>query len=172
VLARLLEEPGVETAESDVRGELMRVRLTDGANLDHALRLLERLGFAAALAEGGVGDGSWYGVDRVGELSQAEGRIIAERVIPPFARDHGLDEGTATKLIQTVARALFECFIDRELTGTASAVAFRSDCRAAVVRVAAPIVGGDLAATLGEAVERDLAERSTGGNAADEPRPS
>ncbi|TMB76809.1 MAG: hypothetical protein E6J52_07090 [Chloroflexi bacterium] len=161
MLARLLEEPGVQNAESDVHGELMRVRFTDEGDPQHVLDLLDDLGFAATFTGEVAGEREWYDVGHVAELSRAEGRIIAARVVLPFARDWDLDDDMSARLVDEIARALYECFIDQERTTNRSAAAFRTDCETAVVRVVAPLLGEDRAAALGKAVATDLAQRST-----------
>ena len=161
MLARLLEEPGVQNAESDVRGELMRVRFVDEADPQHVLDLLDDLGFAATLTGAVAGEREWYDAGHVAELSRAEGRIIAARVVLHLARDWRLDDDLSARLVAEIARALYECFIDQELTTNRSAAGFRTDCESAVVRVVAPLLGEDRAAALGKAVATDLAQRST-----------
>lgn len=163
MLARLQAEPQVERAEADVHGELLRLRLTDAMLLPAVLTVLEELGFAAAIAEEDTGDHAWYGADRVDELSQAEGRIIAQRVVPSFAQGRGLDAATTNALIDAVADGLHECFTSHALDANAPPSALRSECGDAAQRATMPLIGRDLAARLGTLIEADLASRSTGG---------
>ena len=144
-----------------MHGELMRVRFTDEGDPQHVLDLLDDLGFAATFTGEVAGEREWYDVGHVAELSRAEGRIIAARVVLPFARDWDLDDDMSARLVDEIARALYECFIDQERTTNRSAAAFRTDCETAVVRVASSLLGGDRAAALGKAVATDLAQRST-----------
>ena len=163
MLARLGAEPYVERAEVDLHGALLRVQLSDTADLTTLLAILEQLGFPAALADDDIGQRSWYGADRVGELSRAEGRIIAERVISSFAREHGVDSAAASVLFDSVAQALYRCFTSPERDPSAPASVVRSECALAAQRAAAPVLGPDLAATLGAAIAADLESHSTGG---------
>jgi hypothetical protein len=89
VLARLEEERGVQAAEVDRRGELLRVRLLAGSQVSEVVKALQRLGFAGEVLANEPPEVAWYGRDSVGELSREEGHVIARRVVPSFARSHG-----------------------------------------------------------------------------------
>jgi len=72
VLARLNQEPEVEAAQVDRRGEVLRVRLRSPGALPRVTDLLVELGFAGEVVAGAAGDLRWYGAPDVGELSREE----------------------------------------------------------------------------------------------------
>src|SRR5437867_12875964 len=99
----------------------MRVRFTDEGDPQHVLDLLDDLGFAATFTGEVAGEREWYDVGHVAELSRAEGRIIAVRAVLPFARGWDVDDDMSSRLVEAIARAHYECFIDQVRTSDPSA---------------------------------------------------
>jgi hypothetical protein len=161
VLARLQEEEAVETAEVDRRGELLRLRLRPSFDDTGVVDLLLNLGFAAEVVDHDVvGTRHWYGLASVGELSREEGKVIAGRVVPPFAEQTGLAVGEVAALKDLVATALHACFIATTLDAAAPHGALNSVCGHAVETAALERLGPHRAAALGKAIQADLAERA------------
>lgn len=161
MLARLQEQDEVETAEVDRRGELVRLRLKSTSDVSGVMNLLLDLGFAGevvGVADVGVSD--WYGLGRVGELSQEEGRVIAQRIVPSFALENGLTAGELDVVTELVATSLYACFHASTLDATVPHGALNSACGRAVSEAVRERLGPERAAALGHAIEVDLAERS------------
>jgi hypothetical protein len=161
VLARVEEEEGVETAEVDRRGELMRLRLKSVSDTSRLVDLLRDLGFAGEV----VGDADvrvphWYGLGSVGELSREEATIIARRVVPVFAQHIGLAATEVDAVTDLVATALYDCIRPTTLDPSTPPGALNSACGLAVQDAARQRLGPYRAAALGHAIEADLAERS------------
>ncbi len=159
MLAQLEQRADVERAEVDRRGELLRIRLRAGGVVSTIRDELERMGFAAEDPSSvSPDDARWYGLSDVGELSRDEGRVIAARVVPPFAVGHGLADHEIATLSDRVASALYACFArhrDTSLPPGGLAV----PCGRAVADATAPLIGPDRAAALGRAIEADLSGR-------------
>jgi hypothetical protein len=154
VLARLQEEPAVEAAEVDRRGELLRLHLESSSDIGGVVDLLLNLGFAGeVLSDVHVADAAlWYGLDSVGELSREEGKIIAERVVPAFARLNGIESGNVEALKNSVATALHACFVGHTLGAAAPHGALNDACGRAVEKATMARLGPDRAAALGRAI--------------------
>lgn len=159
MLAQLEGRADVETAEVDRRGELLRIRLQANSSVSAIRDDLERMGFAAEEpTDTSTTDARWYGVSDVGDLSRDEGRVIAERVVPPLAISHGLAHDEIAMLSDRVAAALYECFVrhrDTALPPGGLAV----PCGRAVEAATVAFIGPDRAAALGRVVEADLGGR-------------
>jgi hypothetical protein len=162
VLARLQEESAVEAAEVDRRGELLRLRLESSSDIGGVVALLLDLGFAGeVVSDAQVSDAPlWYGLESVGELSREEGKVIAERVVPAFARLNGIESGNVEALKNSVATALHACFVRHTLGPAAPHGALNDACDRAVEKATTARLGPDRAAALGRAIESDLASRS------------
>ena len=156
MLAQLEHRADVERAQVDRRGELLRIRLwADGVG--SAIRdELERMGFAAEASDASTAGARWYGLSDTGELSRDEGRVIASRVVPPFAAGHGLAHDEIARLSDRVAAALYACFVGHRDTSL-PAGGLAVPCGRAVEDAAAPLIGLARAAALGQAIEADLA---------------
>jgi hypothetical protein len=158
VLARLDQQPGIELAEVDRKGEVLRLRLTSGDVLDRATVLLSELGFAGESMTH-VPDGlRWYGTADVGELSREEANVVAERVVPPFVNGSTLPSSEIDPLSKLVATALHAWFM-RHAVGSESLASFHRSCAQAVASATLDRLGPERSARLGQAVEEDFAAR-------------
>lgn len=155
MLARLEEERGVQAAEVDRRGELLRVRLLAGSQVSEVVKALQRLGFAGEVLANEPPEVAWYGRDSVGELSREEGHVIARRVVPSFARSHGVDVSEDDALSEVVAEALHGCFLTHTLDANPVGSLLGS-CARAVEEATQERLGASRAAALGRAIEADL----------------
>jgi hypothetical protein len=157
VLARL-EEGGVEAAEVDRRGELLRVRLLSGSQVSEVVDALQRLGFAGEVLANEPPEVAWYGRDSIGELSREEGHVIARRVVPPFAKSYAVDVSEHDALTEAVAEALHRCFVRNTLDAN-PAGGLHDSCTRAVEDATRERLGARRAAALGRAIEADLNQR-------------
>lgn len=140
----------------------MRLGLSDVEHLPRAIALLFDLGFAAQpIDASGVGERAWYGPERVGELSQEEGRIISARVVPAFLEREGITGDAARDLERIAAEALHRCFITHDLDPSTPAATLRRTCSGAVAAATRGQLGDERAHRLGAAIEMDLASRGT-----------
>jgi hypothetical protein len=156
VLAQLERRADVEVAEVDRRGERLRIRLGPGATIAAICEDLERMGFSADEGpDPELHADSWYGTADVGELSREEGRVIAARVVPPFAGANGITREVSLALQARVAAALHECFTQRADTALAAGGLART-CGPIVRDAVAPLISAERAAELGRAIEADL----------------
>ena len=159
MLAQLEHRADVERAEVDRRGELLRIRLRAGGVASAIRDDLERMGFATEdPSDPSAVVARWYGLSDVDELSRDEGRVIASRVVPPFAAGHGLAHDEIATLSDGVAAALYACFVDhRDAALPPGGLAL--PCARAVEDATAPLIGPERAAALGQAIEADLSGR-------------
>ena len=162
MLARLNGLDGVRSAEVDHRGQLQRIRLDRSEVVSDAQQALHELGFATddVTGDAPVGALRWYGADSVRELSREEAEVIARRVTPAVARDHGLDRAAAEQLRSAVAGALYGCFTRHTLAAGTPPGALRAVCSVAVEAAAQPLIGGDGARSLARTLWDDLEMRA------------
>lgn len=147
----------------DHRGELLRLQLDRVEVLSVVRTALEELGYRAEdVSDEGAGtvEIRWYGATRVGDLSREEAEVIARRVTPAIAREHGLDTAAGKALERTVADALHDCFTSHTLGAGVPPGALRARCSRAVEAAARPLIGLDGARELAAALWRDLDTRS------------
>jgi hypothetical protein len=159
VLAQLEARSDVDAAEVDRRGELLRVRLRDGALVTAIREDLERLGFLAEDAPADTDGVRWHGRSAVGELSREEARVIAARVVPLFGAANDLDRTEIDVVSAVVVDALHACFIGRLDIGAAPG-GLAPSCGRAVEAATRRQLGVERAAALGHAIEADLAGTS------------
>jgi hypothetical protein len=159
VLARLEDEPGVTKAEVDRHGKLLRIALAPAAEIDPVIARLQELGFIGEIVSEETTPRRWYGRSAVGELSAEEARVIARRVIPKFAREHGLAGTVEVELISIVTAALHHCFVTSALDVDAPAHSLNDSCGRAAQAATRSHLGEARAAALGRAIEADLASR-------------
>jgi hypothetical protein len=158
VLARLDQEPGIELAEVDRKGEVLRLRLGSGDALDRTMALLSELGFAGEPMTQSPAGLRWYGTTEVAELSRDEAAVIAARVVPPFVNGSGLPSSEVDPLSKLVATALHAWFT-RHTVGSESLAGFHRSCARAVAAATLDRLGPEMSARLGQAVEEDFAAR-------------
>lgn len=156
MLARLEAIEGVELAEVDHRGELLRLRSTSDHALEDALATLRELGYGAEEISGAPAVERWYGRDTVRELSREEGDVIARRIVPGFARSRELARSSADQLEAAVAQALYACFAAHTLDANASPGALVHECVRAVEEAARELIGADRASELASLLSDDL----------------
>ncbi len=155
MLARLEAIEGVERAEVDHRGELLRLHASEAAIQD-ARRALSELGYAATEGRAVPSDARWYGSSTVRELSREEAKIISGRVLPDFALSHHLTPEDTERLSAAVADALYACFRAHTLGAGTPKGALRAGCSAQVAAAATGIVGAEAARELAASIEADL----------------
>ncbi len=156
MLARLEELDGIESAQTDVAGALLRVAARDARALAAALDRLASLGYAAETdAERTVVD-RWYDTTSVGDLSRAESLIIAARVAAHFDSAHGPTTADPVVLRAAIADALHRCFVTTALGAGPSSGEFRLECVRSVIAATRPLVGSTLADHLGALTDEDM----------------
>ena len=159
MLARLEALQGVSRAETNYAGDLLRLSIQDEAARGQAELLLRDLGYEGEVvsAEAAPRAIAWYDARSVGELSQIEAGVIADRIVPPFAQEHHLSAGEAPRLRAAVVAALHGCFL-RHSTGEIGTGAFRNECVRVTVEAVRATIGADQARALGEVLDLDLAQ--------------
>ena len=158
MLARLATIDGLIAVEVDHRGELLRLKLTTPALLDRVHSALHALGYRADVDPQPSGpDERWYGPAGVSELSREEAGVIAQRLVPPFARTEALSAGTADRLVAVVTRALHRCFIGHTLAAGAPPGELRTACSDAVRDAIQELIDADAVERFVAALGRDLA---------------
>ena len=158
MLAQLERRAEVERALVDRRGELLRIHFRSGGAVSTIAEELARMGFTAEEAPASAPDARWYGLADIGELSRDEARVIASRVVPPFAAGCGLGPELVVPLSERIGDALYACFIGHRETPPAPG-GLAVPCGRAVRDAAAPLIGSERAAALGHAIEADLSGR-------------
>ena len=158
MLARLESLSGVDRAAVDFHGDLLRLTVRDESAVGPATALLAELGYRAELATAAdaPAEGAWYDTDSVGELSRVEAGVIADRIVPSFARARSLPAARAEVVRAAVVDALHECFISHALGSGPSLGPFRSSCERAVEERVRPILGTDSAAALARLLNLDM----------------
>jgi hypothetical protein len=156
VLARLEDLRGVERAETDFAGDVLRLSLDDEGALPVAIDLLASLGYRAGVATGAVLVRAWYDGRSVGELSRVEAGVIADRVIAQLVEGHTLASGQAGPLRAALAGALHTCFVTNALGAGPSSGSFRDECVRVGVAAVVPVIGAVLADDLGRLLEADM----------------
>lgn len=154
MLARLEALEGVERAETDFAGDLLRLSLRDEGAVALALERLASLGYGAEPTDVAT-DARWYDRRTVGELSRVEAEIIAARVTARFTDDRGVDANAADRVRAAVTDALHACFLTTELRTGPGTGEFRARCVERTVAAVRPIVG-DAADALGRLLDDDM----------------
>lgn len=157
MLARLATIPGLQEAQVDHRGELVRLVVAAPGVLDAVRGELAGLGYEGLPVSGlGASDVRWHAFDDVRDLSREEAEIVARRVTAAFVRAHASNEADAIRLENVVTSALYECFIANDLDAQAPAGALRTGCTDAVARAARDLIGPEAALDLGRLLTADL----------------
>ena len=156
MLARLDELDGIERAETDVAGDLLRLSLRDEVAVGSAIELLVALGYGAEPAID-TGERRWYDRRSVGALSRIEADIIAARIVSRYAAARGGALGDSGRVGSAIADALHACFVTEALGATPSTGEFRARCVERTVAAVRPIVGDD-AELLGRLLDDDLSQ--------------
>lgn len=155
MLARLNAVEGIQMAEVDHSGELLRVRARAPADLDRARAVLLELGYEASAADPPSQSlTDWYDVTTVRQLSREEATVITDRLLSVTA--FGLAAESRERLHDAVTAALYGVFATHELDSRSQRALLRVDCVRAVEDAAAAIVGGDRARQIASAFERDV----------------
>lgn len=158
MLARLEGLAGVDHAEIDYSGDLLRLSVSDDLALAPIADLLKRLGYESAQASDAEVQTvtSWYDNKSVGDLSRVEASVIAGRILPPFALIRKLSPDQTDRVQAAVVDALHNCFVNTPLASGPSLGQFRLSCVRAVEMSVGPILGRGSARTLAELVNADL----------------
>jgi hypothetical protein len=162
VLARLQQVDGLEAAEVDHSGELLRVALAGPDALAAVRATMRELGYDAVEGATAPADARWYSGATARDLSREEAGVIAARVVPPFARLTSLATGDADRLRGIVADALYGVFSTHALHSGADRGTLRGPIFDAVRDAATPLIGADAADALVGALRSDL-DRAAGG---------
>jgi hypothetical protein len=158
VLARLEQQDGVEAVEVDRRGELLRVEVERTDGVAAIISRLYELGFAAErAADNAAGGRNWYGRAAVGELSREEAGVIAQRVVPAFARTDEVSSDDVGILVELVTAALHQCFVANVVDASTPLGALHGESARAVEAATVSQLGSERARELGGAIEADLA---------------
>ena len=166
MLARLEAVSGVQSAEADHDGELLRVRVDDPTVFATAHSALRDLGYDATVADPPPAtDLRWFSSATVREVSREEAEIVAERVTTAFSQTQGVDRAELGAIEATIADALYAVFTAHSLGAGAERGALRALCARAVEDAVRGLAGSDPAREIGAIVERDLAATDTGGAA-------
>lgn len=163
MLARLEELDGVELAETDFAGDLLRLSLRDDRALTEAADALVALGYGAEPSTDAAADVRWYDARSVGELSRVEANVIAERVTTRFIETHDGAIGDAGRLRAAIADALHGCFVTVMFAAGPSSGGFRAECVARTMAAVGPIVGhraDELGRLLDDDMRQEHGERS------------
>jgi hypothetical protein len=157
VLARLDAIPGLEAAQVDHRGELLRLVVAEEDVLATVSDELSGLGYLAEPLSGvNASDVRWYAFDDIRDLSREEAEIIARRVTSAFTRSHPLPDSARVRLEQAVADALYSCFAANDLGSGVPTGALRSECCEAVEPVVLPLIGLEAAREYVALLSNDL----------------
>jgi hypothetical protein len=160
VLARLEAVSGVDHAAVDYHGDLLKMALRHEGALGPATTLLAELGYRAEIATEADARAvdAWYDTGSVGDLSRVEAGVIADRIVPPFARAQSLSASRSELVHAAVIAALHECFVSHTLGSGPSVAAFRSSCERAVDERLRPILGNAAAAAIARLLSIDMSE--------------
>ena len=156
MLARLEDLKGVERAETDFAGELLRLALNDDRVLVPALELLVSLGYGAEPSADDPTVVTWYDVRSVGDLSRLEADVIADRITSRFIEMHPRAAGHAARSRAALASALHAYLVSTALGAGPSSGSFRVECVRRAVAAVLPIVGDVAANDLGRLLDDDL----------------
>jgi hypothetical protein len=164
VLARLESLEGVDHAFIDHSGDLLRLSLRDEHATTAAIAVLSELGYRAESASdaGARAVTTWYDTRSVGDLSRVEAGVIAERIVPSFAKTWKLSRAATTLVRAAVVDALHDCFVSHALGSGPSLGAFRLSCERAVGGAVRPIVGPEPAQALAALLNIDMSEDHRG----------
>ena len=112
---------------------------------------LYELGFAAGRTTDSAAERQWYRHDEVGELSREEAAVIAQRVVPAFARANDLPDRADT-LTDLVAMTLHRCFVTNVVHADSPLGTLHGECGRAVEEGTRAQLGAARASELGKAV--------------------
>ena len=160
MLARLEALVGVEHARIDYRGDLLKLALGHEHALGAVSAVLSELGYGAerAAEADAVAVEVWYDLASVGELSRVEAGVIADRILPPFARAHNLRASLTQQLRTAIVDALHDCFVSYALDSGLSRGEFRLTCAQAVEERVRPILDTGSASELARTLAVDMSE--------------
>ena len=156
MLAQIEQHGGVESVEVDRRGEFLRVDAGGPKDVAAVIARLYELGFAAERTTDSAAERQWYRRDDVGELSREEAAVIAQRVVPAFARANDLPDRADT-LTDLVAMTLHRCFVTNVVHAASPLGTLHGECGRAVEEATRAQLGAARASELGKAIEADLA---------------
>ena len=164
MLARLETLDDVSHARIDLTGDLLKLSMRSGRALEPAIALLNELGYSAETASNidAQAVGVWYDTTSVGDLSRVEAGVIADRIVPSFAKTRKLSPAEVTRVRTAVVDALHDCFISNALGSGPSLGAFRLSCERAVEDAVRAIVGPEAARELAALLSTDMSEDHRG----------
>ena len=160
MLARLEALEDIDRAYVDRSGDLLRLSLRHEGTLYSAIALLSELGYESEHATEAEADavGVWYDRTTVGDLSRVEAGVIADRIVPPFAKARKLSPAAIEHVRGAIVDALHDCFISNALASGPSLGEFRLACEHAVEDAVRPIVGREGARELTALLNADMSE--------------
>ena len=156
MLARLEALDGVVTASVDHDGQFLRLEIVNDRSLGEVMVTLGELGYEAVEMHGPMSVDRWYSREGVGDLSREEGRIIAERVVRPFARSRAMVSTMSDRLERAVADSLGGSFASHWIDSGRSRDALVEESIGAAEVTAAALLGVDAARELAIALRLDL----------------
>jgi hypothetical protein len=164
VLARLEALEDIDHAQVDFSGDLLKLSLRSEHALDLAISALSELGYGAERASAADVDAItvWYDPTSVGDLSRVEAGVIADRIVPPFARARKLSPAATTRVRTAVVDALHDCFVSNALGSGPSLGEFRLSCERAVEDAVRAVVGPEPAHALAALLNIDMSEDHRG----------
>lgn len=164
MLARLETLGDVNHARVDFTGDLLKLSMYSERALEPAIALLNDLGYSAEIASDidAQAVGVWYDTTSVGDLSRVEAGVIADRIVPSFAKTRELSPAAVTRVRTAVVEALHACFISNALGSGPSLGEFRLSCERAVEDAARPIAGPEAARELAMLLNNDMSEDHRG----------
>ena len=160
MLARLESLEDIDHAQIDFSGYLLKLSMRSHHALDPAISALKELGYGAERASAGEVEAIrvWYDTTSVGDLSRVEAGVIADRIVPPFAKARKLSPSATTQVRTAVVDALHSCFVSNALASGPSLGAFRLSCELAVEGAVNSMVGPEPAHVLAELLNIDMSE--------------
>ena len=164
MLARLEALEGIDHAHVDFSGDLLKLSMRSEHALEPAVSALNELGYRAERASAAEVDAItvWYDTTSVGDLSRVEAGVIADRIVPSFAKARKLSSAETARVRSAVVDALHDRFISNALASGPSLAAFRLSCERAVEGAARPIVGPEPAHALAALLHIDMSEDHRG----------
>jgi len=164
VLARLEALEDIDHAHVDFSGDLLKLSMRSEHALEPAIAALNELGYGAERASAAEVEAItvWYDTTSVGDLSRVEAGVIADRIVPPFAKARRLSPAATALVRGAVVDALHDCFVSNALASGPSLGAFRVSCERAVEGATRPIVGSEAASELAALLNTDMSEDHRG----------
>ena len=164
MLARLEALEDIEHVQVDFSGDLLKLSMRSEHALEPAIAALNELGYGAERASAAEVEAItvWYDTTSVGDLSRVEAGVIADRIVPPFAKARRLSPAATARVRGAVVDALHDCFVSNSLASGPSLGAFRLSCERAVEGAVRSVIGPEPAHALAALLNADMSEDHRG----------